>query len=82
LESGEGVTRDRDRGRQETKKTLRDDGVMWMFRACALWCATYIVDVAGLIGLFHLPEDSPVLAFVRVAFSLTIAFFSFWRRPI
>jgi hypothetical protein len=60
---------------KKQKKTLRDDGVMWMFRACALWCATYIVDVAGLIGLFHLPEDSPVLAFVRVAFSLTNSVF-------
>jgi hypothetical protein len=57
------------------KKTLRDDGVMWMFRACALWCGTYIVDVAGLIGLFQLPEDSSALAFVRVALSLTNSVF-------
>jgi hypothetical protein len=62
---------------QETgqKQTLRDEGVMWMFLACALWCATYIVDVAGLIGLFQLPEDSSALAFVRVVLSLTNSVF-------
>jgi hypothetical protein len=60
---------------QGQKITRRDDGVMWMFRACTLWCCTYIVDVVGLIGLFQVTQDSSALAFLRVALSLTNSVF-------
>jgi hypothetical protein len=62
---------------QETreKKTLRDEGVMWMFWACTLWCGTYVADILGLIAFGTLQANSLLVSFIRVVLSLTNSVF-------
>jgi hypothetical protein len=56
-------------------RTLRDDGVMWMFLACTLWCATYVLQVVALVLFPRAQPNSSALPFIRVVLSLTNSLF-------
>lgn len=57
-----------------TKIMSRDEGIMWMFWACTLWCCTHLADTVRLLIFPNLQENSPI-TFIRVLFSLTNSLF-------
>src|SRR5437763_17209050 len=56
------------------KTTHQDEGVRWIFWACALWCCTAVVTAVGLIKLQKMP-DSIEMVFIKVLLSLTNSLF-------
>src|SRR5579859_3531167 len=58
-----------------TKVILREDGVMWLFWACTLWCFTSVAQVAQLLSFVHVQQNSLPLTFIRIVLSLTNSLF-------
>ncbi len=62
--------------RSTRKKTIsRDDGVMWLFLACTVWCFTAVVQAIEPFKTGSLLPDNSSLTFLFVLFSVTNSLF-------